>query len=547
MTTTQFTQHNRRPDASTYDVAVVGAGPVGLFLALKLGRAGHRVIVLEKQQKAYPLPRAVVIDDEIARLLAAEGLGETLAEITEPAMTYEWRNADGETLLTFDWSGMGPSGWPGNSLFSQPQLEAALIEALEDVPTVRVRRGQEVVQLQEHADSVTVVSHGPTVKHSTVQTKYLIGCDGANSFVRQRLGTPVTDLGFFYDWLILDVIPDEQKVWDPNLLQVCDPQRPVTAVPGGPGRRRFEIMRLPHESTEELQSEDFGWRALAEWGLTPQNCTIERQAVYTFQARWAEEWQRGRLLIAGDAAHQMPPFAGQGMCSGLRDAANLAWKLDLVLTGKSGKALLETYSSERSAHVQSAIGQSVALGNVICVTDPEAVAERDRSMLAAGGDPAKALPPIPPPALGSGVLQQGEGGTPLPGVGVHAVQPRVGDATGRSGLWDDIVGPGFALVCVEDPHEALGQDQLAFLDAIGCHVARVVPADATPGSGQVTDVDGTLLPHMAELGHVAALVRPDNYIHGTATSGAELAALVEALRGQLHLTESADAGLRAQA
>nr|WP_316745582.1 FAD-dependent monooxygenase [Streptomyces sp. MK7] len=165
--------------------------------------------------------------------------------------------------------------------------------------------------------------------------------------------TSVTDLGFKYDWLVLDVMPrDRDRAWTPRNLQLCDPARPTTAVVGGPGRRRWEFMRLPGEPMAELQQAETAWKLLEPWDLHPDNATLERQTVYAFQARWADSWRDGRLLLAGDAAHQMPPFAGQGLCSGLRDAINLSWKLDLVLSGKADDSLLDTHTTERCQHLQ---------------------------------------------------------------------------------------------------------------------------------------------------------------------------------------------------
>jgi hypothetical protein len=190
------------------------------------------------------------------------------------------------------------------------------------------------------------------VRHEAV-ARYVVGCDGANSFVRGTLGATVTDLGFFFDWLIVDVLPHVPKVWCPLNVQVCDPLRPTTLVSGGPGRRRWEFMRLPGEDLDELHRAETAWRLLGPWEVTPENARLERHTVYRFQARWVDTWRRGRLLLAGDAAHQMPPFAGQGMCSGLRDAANLAWKLDLVLAGTARDCCSTPMRANASPHVRS--------------------------------------------------------------------------------------------------------------------------------------------------------------------------------------------------
>ncbi|WP_040865412.1 bifunctional 3-(3-hydroxy-phenyl)propionate/3-hydroxycinnamic acid hydroxylase MhpA [Nocardia exalbida] len=518
-------------DSTVYDVAVVGYGPVGQLLARLLGRQGHRVLVLERWPRPYDRPRAVHFDHEIGRIFQAAGIAEEVMAITDPVPDfYEWRNADGDSLVRIDWSGIGPSGWPTANFFSQPDLERVLAAAAESEPTVTVLRGHQVTGLAKGRDHVELHARTDSAGTREFRARWVVGADGANSFVRQHLPGDTTDLGFFFDWLIVDVLPHEERQWSPMNWQLCDPARPTTIVSGGPGRRRWEFMRLPDETVDELNTLDTAWRLLSPWGRHPGNTTIERHTVYTFQARWSDTWRAGRLLLAGDAAHLMPPFAGQGMCSGLRDAMNLSWKLDLVLRGSAVPNLLDTYSSERAAHVRHAVDMSMALGEVICVLDADEAARRDERMIAGAADPARVLPAGAPPVLGDGVLQYDSNRRRLSTVGHLTPQYRLRHG-GITALLDDLTGYGFTVLtdgnCAE---HAFDDSQWAFLDEID---ATVVPLTPNGASDTWADIDDAYLPHMREHGHIAAIIRPDFYLYGTARTTAELSELVDQLREQL--------------
>jgi flavoprotein hydroxylase len=501
-----------------YDVVIVGYGPVGQTLAILLAQRGWNVGVFEKQPVPYPLPRAVHLDHEVARILQAAGLGDDLAKLTEPADTYEWRNAAGETLLVIESKGESLSDWPEANMFAQPDLERALDRRVRALPSVTVQRGREVVDISCGPHEVSLVAADAAGEREEIAASWVVGCDGAKSFVRGRLGATVTDLGFFSDWLIVDVVPRTPREWTPVNLQVCDPARPTTLVSGGPGRRRWEFMRLPGESITELDDEKTAWRLLEPWGMTPETATLERHAVYTFQARCVDTWRSGRLLIAGDAAHQMPPFAGQGMCAGIRDAANLAWKLDLVLRGHADEPVLETYASERVPQVRQAIDFSIELGKVVCVPDPAAAAARDAAMTAAvraGGSP----PPLPQTALGPGILADGD---PLAGHLFLQSRVRRGGVEGR---FDDVVGRGFTLVASGfDPVAWLSPDRAAYfasLGGIGAYVGRGAP---------VEDLGGSYERWFAEHHVDVVLQRPDFHVFGCARNAGGADRLVDALR-----------------
>jgi flavoprotein hydroxylase len=486
------------------DVAVVGCGPVGQVLATLLAQLGRSVTVLERWPEPYPLPRAVHFDHEVGRIFQSCGVGDELRAISEPADLYEWRNAAGTTLLRFGQTGDGPAGWPASSMFNQPEVEELLDRRAKHVG-VEVRRGVKVVRIEHRGDRVIVGGTDGT----RVSARYAVGCDGANSTVRALVGLPVTDLGFFYDWLIVDVILDQPRVFDPINLQICDPARPTTAVAGGPGRRRWEFMRLPNESIDDLGDEQLAWKLLAPWDVHPGNARLERHAVYTFSARYADTWRAGRVLVAGDAAHLMPPFAGQGMCSGLRDAANLAWKLDLLLGNLATDDLLDTYQSERLPSVKAAIDFSMELGKVICVPDAAEAATRD-ALMAAGVDEEPA--PAPGlPGIGSGFIHP-----TAPHAGKQFVQGRVG---GR--LFDEVHGNGWRLVVLGAPAETIGRNAVAWFESIGGRVVRLV------------DPDPLFVGWFAEHSTSYALQRPDFYLYGTAQTEDQATSLLDDLRVHL--------------
>jgi 2-polyprenyl-6-methoxyphenol hydroxylase-like FAD-dependent oxidoreductase len=503
------------------DVAIVGAGPVGLVLGILLAQCDRTVVVFEQWPNPYALPRAVHFDHEVGRILQSCGIGDQLRAISEPAEIYEWRNGQGTTLLRFGRVGTALSGWPFSSMFSQPELEGLLHQRAESLPSLEVRRGDRVSGIEQHNDGVTVhhatVQLGPDNRlaepnHAApIRAQYVVGCDGANSTIRALLDVPVDDRGFFYDWLIVDVVLDEPRVFDPPNLQVCDPGRPTTVVSGGPGRRRWEFMRLPDEQVEDLNNVEMAWELLAPWGVHPGNSHLERHAVYTFQARASAQWQVGRVFLAGDAAHQMPPFAGQGMCAGLRDAANLSWKLDLVLDGRAAPELLRTYDLERRPNANAAIDFSMELGKVICVPDAAEAAARDQAMASAYDGGISDVPGLP--GIASGLIASG---TPLAG----EVFPQ-GERDGR--LLDDIHGVGWQLATVDPEWSGLDTALVGWLDT----VAGVVIPIQSP-----SDLATWFEAHDVRW----ALQRPDFYLFGTATDLEGATALLTDLRLQLGST-----------
>jgi hypothetical protein len=328
----------------------------------------------------------------------------------------------------------------------------------------------------------------------------------------------MADRAFFYDWLVVDVVFDEPRVFDPLNVQICDPARPTTVVSGGPGRRRWEFMALPGEPIEDLNEEATAWRLLEPFDARPDNARLEKHAVYRFQARWIEEWRRGRVLLAGDAAHQTPPFAGQGLCTGLRDAANLAWKLDLVLRGLAPDSLLDTYGLERGPHTRAVIELAMEMGKLICVADPAEAAARDEALISAYDGGLTDVPPFPP--FTAGIVLAG-----TPHAGELFVQGAV-ERDGRRIRSDDAFGARWQLVTLGEP--TIDPELAEWFAGIG---GVVIPLGGPNGSG--VDADGTYRKWFADYGVAAALQRPDFVLFGTAADAASAPGLVRSLRDML--------------
>ena len=506
------------------DIVVVGAGPVGCALALLLGRRGRSVLLVERHSGPYPLPRAVHFDDETARILQACGIGADLPGLTEAATTYEWRNAEGVPLLRFEMPLQGRQGWPSANMFNQPDLEARLVAMVQDCNDISLWWGHSALDAGSDLDGawVELGSIEGRDERRRVRAAYVVGCDGANSTIREALGVEFEDRGFFFDWLVVDVRLYESRVFDPPNLQVCDPARPTTVVSGGPGRRRWEFMCLPGDSLDALDAETSAWAFLEPWDVRPDNAELVRHAGYRFRARWATRWRVGRVFLAGDAAHQMPPFAGQGMCAGLRDAANLAWKLDHVLGRPQDVALLETYDLERIPHAAAVIEVATELGKVICIPDAEAAAARDASM-APLVPPGGSTPAPPMPGLAGGILGRG----PLAGELFVQGPVRMGDTEGRL---DDVVGPGWHLV-LAGPAAQVADDDAAWFRSVG---GRIVAMGV-----EVEDLGGCYGDWFDEHQVTAALERPDFYLYGAAATDEEIAGLLADLRAHFEQLRTA--------
>lgn len=478
-------------DVLSCEVLIVGLGPVGAALAALLADAGIDVIAIDRSTEVYPLPRAVHFDHEIMRVFQELGLAEEVQQHAQPATVYEFRSAAGEVLVSFGnpEEVLTLSGWPEGFMFNQPGLERALRAKLERSPNARVLLGVAFDSVDSASDKVSATlsgSRGPL----RVDARYLVGCDGAWSPVREAIGSGLEDLDFDEPWLVIDAIPRPGAEMPKINLQICDPARPTTCVLAGPGRHRWEFMMLPGETPEQVLEDAFIAKLIEKWEVDVE---IERKAVYRFHGLVAERWRSGRVLIAGDAAHQTPPFAGQGMCAGIRDAANLAWKLEAVLRGQAKEELLDSYQIEREPNARAYIGLAIEMGRVVCALDPVVAQMRDENMLAARNAGVTPIPPAaPPPLSGPCILSDTPGAGnlfPQPVVLRDGAPVRLDDVLG-SGAWligrttGSVSAPGVATISLAAPSVAPFRDALtAWLDARDVEAVLVRPDRYVFGSG----------------------------------------------------------------
>lgn len=488
------------------DVLVVGLGPVGATLANLLGQQGVRVLAVERETSVYPLPRAAHFDAEIMRVWQGIGILPEVMAVSRVAPAYEFRTAKGEVLLRFDLGAVTLTpGFAPSWMFNQPDLERALRAKLATHPKVDVRLGVRLERFDAVPDGgVTALIVDASGQAQTVRATYLVACDGASSSVRKALQIEHFDYGFDEPWLVIDTqVKRPERVPDLN-LQICDPVRPTTCVLMGPGRHRWEFMIRPGEDPQDFLDDKRIASLLASW-VSDGDVVIDRKAVYRFHGLVAKEWRRGPVLLAGDAAHQTPPFAGQGMCSGIRDAVNIAWKLGHVLRGEAGEKVLDTYQTEREPHVRAFTESAIAMGRIVCTADPEMAAQRDAVMLA---QRAQGQQPVPPP-------------DPSPGPGVFlSSSARAGSifpqdmSDGRR--LDDVMGPGAWLIARRSS------------DVAGLKSALLAGVEGLDGV-LLKAFSGALSAYLEQAGSDAVLVRPDRYVFGTGSAAALASAYARAM------------------
>lgn len=489
-------------------VAIIGAGPIGLTTGLLLAEYGVRSVILERYPAPADMPRAIILDDEGARVLQCFGLDRTYVSTLKGADGTAYFDDAGEMFARV---GAGPEvyGYPKRFYIHQPQMEAALHAAVAATPLCEVRFGKNVRGLAQDGGGVTLQIDGA----DDLRADWVVAADGARSATRTQLGIGMQGSSYAQDWLVLDTLNDPDPA---NFTRfICSAARPHVLVPAPDGGKRYEFMMLPGETHEEVLTDAFLRDLLAPY-RTLETDDLLRKTVYTFHARIADQFRDGRVLLAGDAAHLTPPFAGQGMNAGLRDAGNIAWKLAAVLQGGAGSGLLDSYFDERRDPAWSMIQLAVAMGDVVMPETPEKLAFREHLLEAMAPFPAVQdyllkMKFKPKPRYDAGVfIDLNDQPYEASLVGEMIPQPEVETPDGPVKL-DALLGNGFALVAQDragaQALENLHQDRLG-----GLPLAKVVLDLGNGSTGhQVSDPCAKpLRTHRDQI----MLIRPDRYCAG---------------------------------
>jgi 3-(3-hydroxy-phenyl)propionate hydroxylase len=487
-----------------FDVAIIGLGPVGSTLANILGQYGVKTVALDRESEAYHLPRAVMFDDEIMRIFQSLGLSERMQEVAEVGGGARFVDVDGTTLA--HWSRpqvVSPNNWYINYRFHQPDLEKVLREGFRRYEQVTEYWGCDVINLTQNEKDVTVnYREVSSATEKSLQASYVVGCDGGRSFTRTCINPEIEDLGFHEPWLVIDLLmKNPQEIESRESFHFCEPERSGTFVFLGSKRKRWELRLNPNDNPDEICKPEFIWPLLERW-ITPAEAELERATVYTFHSTISKQWRDGRLLIAGDAAHQTPPFMGQGMCAGIRDAVNLGWKLLAVLKQGKPETLLDTYQVERKPHVKEYIDLTIKMGQMI---------NRTASAIVAGNatnpeDGPQTLGQLKP-TLGPGLAA---GSSPL--IGSLFPQPKLQSGS----LLDDEIGSGFALITSISFQTKMTETEEEMFINLGVTI--------------LSDATDELVSWFKNHDVDAVLLRPDRYILGVAKTTSDIKGLLAFFR-----------------
>ncbi|MDT0510268.1 bifunctional 3-(3-hydroxy-phenyl)propionate/3-hydroxycinnamic acid hydroxylase [Novosphingobium sp. MMS21-SN21R] len=498
-----------------YDVVIVGMGPVGATIACLLGREGIKVRVVDREAAIFDKPRAIVLDHEVLRTLQFCRLPQSFFDSVSPHTGTDFIGQQGQLIKLFDPKAPPfEMGWPPNVMFIQPELELALAQAMASNPFITTERCFNVTAIDQDESGVRVEGTNAAGKHVYTDASYLIGADGANSIVRSAAGLEVEDLDFAEWWVVVDAWLVGEAHLPAKTTQFCQTKRPATYVVGPRNLRRWEIKLLPGEDPAIFRDPAAVNRLLADF-VNVSALDIWRSAVYRFQAVVAQRWRNERLLIAGDAAHTMPPFLAQGLCAGLRDAANLSWKLAQVLRRGADPALLDTFEQERKPHVTEIVRHAKNFGLIIGELDPDKAAARDELLegqLRDGSAPTVRQAFIP--NLSGGLLDDHseKAGSPF-------IQPLIASDDGAYVLMDSAVDAEFVVIARSGLLSAMPDEALSAWEGIG---GKIFTLNHEP-TGQVRFASisekGSEISDWLDLaGSEAVIVRPDRYVYGTATN-----------------------------
>lgn len=497
------------------DVVVAGCGPVGAVAANLLGLQGVRVMVIERDRTPHAQPRAFSCDDEALRVYQAAGLAEQVRAHMARASIVHYTGVQGRKFAEIDIGGLDfGNGFPPLNFFYQPTLEAELRRGLDRFGHVELHLGREVTALAQDADGATleVVEVGGEERWR-VRAKFVLGCDGARSTVRRLAGVGLTGDSYPDRWLAVSGQPEDasaMRIRDATF--VCDPDRPTFVAEGAENDFRVEMMVNPGETDAQLEDPAAVARLISRY-VDPARFRITRSVVYAFHNMTAERWRDGRVLLLGDAAHQMPPMMGQGLVSGLRDAANLTWKLALVLRGMADGGLLDSYETERRPHVKAMANASVGMSKIFLARKRWTAALRDRFFVAIQTVPRirRAIRDMefkPAAVYPRGAFIHGGRKGKKDAQGTMFPQYPVATPAGAV-LSDEVLGDGFALI-VSGADAATARNEV--WERLGARIVTLLPAGSAPREGAMVDETGKIGAWFAARGVQCALVRPDRFV-----------------------------------